>query len=129
RWIEPDLLDVLGEEGIGCVAFSPLSQGLLSDRYLDGVPPGSRATQNRFLKEATLTDELRGRLRALSEVAARRGQTLAQTALAGTLRDPRVTTAVFGASSVAQLEANVKAVERLDLEADELAAIDALAPA
>ena len=124
RWIEPDLLDTLGELGVGCIVFSPLQQGLLTDRYLDGIPEGSRATHGRYFPHGDLTDELRARLRALNEIAASRGQSLAQMALAWTLRDPRVTSTLAGASSVEQLEQNVAALERLDLTDDELAEID-----
>ena len=125
RWIEPDVLDAVGELGIGCIVFSPLAQGLLTDRYLDGIPEGSRASFSRYFPLDRLTDELRDRLRALNEIAAARGQSLAQLALAWTLRDPRVTSTLVGASSVEQLEANVAALDRLDLASDELAAIDA----
>jgi L-glyceraldehyde 3-phosphate reductase len=124
RWIEPELLDVLGEEGTGCIVFSPLAQGMLTDRYLDGIPEGSRATQHSSLSPDLLTDEALAKIRALNEVAARRGQSLAQMALAWTLRDPRVTSTLIGASSVRQLEANVGALDRLDLGPDELAEID-----
>ena len=125
RWIEPDLLDAVGELGIGCIVFSPLAQGLLTDRYLDGIPEGSRASFSRYFPHDRLTDELRDRLRALNEVAAARGQSLAQLSLAWTLRDPRVTSTLVGASSVEQVEANVAALDRLALAPDELAAIDA----
>ncbi len=124
RWIEPDLLDALGEEGIGCITFSPLAQGMLTDRYLNGIPEGSRASRNDSLSPDLLTDEVMAKVRALNEIAASRGQTLAQMALAWTLRDARVTTTLVGASSVAQLEANVAAIDRLGFSADELAAID-----
>ncbi len=125
RWLERDgLLDTLEREGMGCIVFAPLAQGLLTDRYLDGVPEGSRATQGKSLDPAVLTDELVGRLRALDEVAAGRGQSLAQLALAWVLRDPRVTSALIGASSVAQLEANVAALDAGPLGDDELAAIE-----
>jgi L-glyceraldehyde 3-phosphate reductase len=125
RWIEPDLLDAVGKLAIGCIVFSPLAQGLLTDRYLDGIPEGSRASSSRYFPHDRLTDELRDRLRTLNEIAATRGQSLAQLALAWTLRDPRVTSTLVGASSVAQLEANVAALTRLELSTDELAAIDA----
>ena len=115
RWIEPDLLDAVGELGVGCIVFSPLQQGLLTDRYLEGIPEGSRATHGPYFPHERLTDELRGTLRALNEIAAARGQSLAQLALAWTLRDPRVTSTLVGASSVEQLEQNVAALERLDL--------------
>ena len=124
RWIEPDLLDALGELGVGCIVFSPLQQGLLTDKYLDGIPEGSRATHGQYFPHERLTDELRGVLRALNEIAAARGQSLAQIALAWTLRDERVTSTLVGASWVAQLEENVAALEKLDFTADELAEID-----
>jgi L-glyceraldehyde 3-phosphate reductase len=124
RWIEPDLLDALEELGVGCIAFSPLAQGMLTDKYLDGIPEGSRATHGSTLSPDLLTDETLAKIRALDEVARRRGQTLAQLALAWTLRDERVTSALVGASSVGQLEANVAALDRLDLTDEELAEID-----
>src|SRR3954449_11774817 len=103
RWIEDDLLDVLDREGLGSIVFSPLGQGLLTDRYLNGVPEGSRAAQGRFMSRDMLSDENLARVRALNEIAQRRGQTLAQMAIAWVLRDPRVTSALIGASSVRQL--------------------------
>jgi L-glyceraldehyde 3-phosphate reductase len=124
RWIEPDLLDVLGEEGIGCIVFSPLAQGMLTDRYLDGIPAGSRASQNTSLSPDLLTEQTLAKIRALGEIASRRGQKLAQTALAWVLRDPRVTSALVGASSIEQLETNVATIDNLDFSADELAEID-----
>jgi L-glyceraldehyde 3-phosphate reductase len=124
RWIEPELLDVLGELGVGCIAFSPLAQGMLTDKYLDGIPEGSRATRDYALSEELLSEESLAKIGALNEIAARRGQTLAQTALAWTLRDARVTSTLVGASSVAQLEENVAALDRLDFSDDELAEID-----
>ena len=124
RWIEPELFDALGELGVGCICFSPLAQGMLTDRYLDGVPAGSRASLDGTLSRSLLTDEALTKIRALNEIADRRGQTLAQMALAWTLRDERVTSALVGASSVEQLEQNVGALERLDFTADELAEID-----
>jgi L-glyceraldehyde 3-phosphate reductase len=124
RWIEPDLLDVLEQEGVGCIVFSPLAQGMLTDRYLHGIPKGSRASRNATLSPSLLTDETLEKVRALNELAKGRSQTLAQMALAWTLRDPRVTSALAGASSVEQLEANVSALERLDFSDDELAEID-----
>jgi L-glyceraldehyde 3-phosphate reductase len=124
RWIEDGLLDTLGELGIGCIVFSPLAQGMLTDKYLEGIPEGSRATQGSSLSPDLITDETREKLRALNEIAARRGQSLAQLALAWTLRDPRITSTLVGASSVEQLEANVAALDRLDLSEDELAEID-----
>ena len=127
RWIEPELLDALEELGVGCIGFSPLAQGLLTDKYLDGIPEGSRASRPSSLSRARLTDELLGRIRALDEVARTRGQTLAQMAVAWTLRDPRMTSTLVGASSVEQLEENVAALDRLDFAEDELAALDRLA--
>jgi L-glyceraldehyde 3-phosphate reductase len=124
RWIEGGLLDTLGELGIGCIVFSPLAQGMLTDKYVDGIPEGSRATRDATLSPDLITDEVLEKIRALNEIAAARGQTLAQLALAWTLRDPRVTSALIGASSVAQLEANVAALDRLDFPDDELAEID-----
>ncbi len=113
RWIEDDrLLDTLEEVGAGCIAFSPLAQGLLTDRYLDGVPAGSRVATGGAMGREMLTDDRLARVRALNEVAARRGQTLAQLALAWALRDPRMTSLVIGASSVAQLDDNVAALDR-----------------
>jgi L-glyceraldehyde 3-phosphate reductase len=124
RWIEDGLLDVLGALGVGCIVFSPLAQGMLTDRYLDGIPPDSRAAQNGSLSPDLLSDEALARIRALNEIAAGRGETLAQLALAWTLRDERVTSTLIGASSVEQLEANVSALDRLALSDDELAEID-----
>jgi L-glyceraldehyde 3-phosphate reductase len=124
RWIEDGLLDVLGELGVGCIVFSPLAQGMLTDKYLNGVPSDSRAAQNGSFSPDLLSDEALARIRALNEIAQQRGQSLAQLALAWTLRDPRVTSTLIGASSVKQLEANVASLERLDLSVDELAAID-----
>jgi L-glyceraldehyde 3-phosphate reductase len=124
RWIEPELLDALGELGIGCIVFSPLAQGMLTDKYLHGIPEGSRADRPYSLSTRLLSEEALAKIRALNEIAGRRGQTLAQMALTWTLRDPRVTSAVIGASSVAQLEDNVAALENLALSDDELAEID-----
>ena len=124
RWIEDGLLDTLGELGVGCIVFSPLAQGMLTDKYLEGIPEGSRATQGSSLSPDLITDGTREKLRALNELAGRRGQSLAQLALAWTLRDPRITSTLVGASSVEQLEANVAALDRLDLSEDELAEID-----
>jgi L-glyceraldehyde 3-phosphate reductase len=124
RWIEPELLNVLDEEGVGCIVFSPLAQGVLTDRYLHGIPEGSRASRDGSLAADTLTDDMLAKVRGLNEIASRRGQSLAQMALAWTLRDPRVTSAVIGASSVEQLETNLGALERLDFTDDELAEID-----
>ncbi|BCB77145.1 L-glyceraldehyde 3-phosphate reductase [Phytohabitans flavus] len=125
RWIERDgLLGTLEEAGAGCIAFSPLAQGLLTDRYLAGVPVDSRIGTGGFLKESALTEETMGKVRALGEIAARRGQSLAQLALAWALRDPRMTSLIIGASSVAQLEANVAALDNLAFTDDELAEIE-----
>jgi L-glyceraldehyde 3-phosphate reductase len=124
RWIEHELLDVLGEEGIGCIVFSPLAQGMLTDKYLDGIPEGSRATRGYALSEDLLTEESLAKIRALNGIAQGRGQTLAQMALAWTLRDPRVTSTLIGASSVEQLEENVAALDRLDFSEGELTEIN-----
>jgi L-glyceraldehyde 3-phosphate reductase len=124
RWIEEQLLDVLAREGIGCIVFSPLGQGLLTDRYLDGIPSDSRVRRGLHFSENLITPENLERVRALNEVARSRGQTLAQLAIAWALRDERVTSALLGASSVEQLEQNVAALERLDLDPGELAEID-----
>jgi L-glyceraldehyde 3-phosphate reductase len=124
RWIEEGLLDVLAEEGIGCIAFSPLAQGLLTSRYLDGIPDDSRAAQGKSLSTDMLNEQNVNHIRALNDIARQRGQSLAQMAIAWVLRDSRVTSALIGASSVAQLEDNVAALGRLDFADDELAAID-----
>ncbi|GAB3968326.1 L-glyceraldehyde 3-phosphate reductase [Actinoallomurus acanthiterrae] len=124
RWIEGGLLDTLGQEGVGCIAFSPLAQGMLTDKYLNGIPEGSRAGQGKSLSPDLLTDEAISHIRALNEMAEKRGQSLAQMALAWTLRDQRVTSALIGASSVAQLEDSLGALRRLDFSDDELATID-----
>jgi L-glyceraldehyde 3-phosphate reductase len=124
RWIEPELLDVLAAEGVGCIVFSPLAQGMLTDKYLHGIPEGSRASRTATLSPDLITDETIEKIRALNEIASARGQTLAQMALAWALRDQRVTSALAGASSVKQLEANVAALERMDFTDDELAEID-----
>ena len=127
RWIEPDLLDALADLGAGCIAFSPLAQGLLSDRYLGGVPAGSRASRSGSFSKELLTDQTLAKVRGLDQVARGRGQTLAQMAIAWTLRDPRVTSALIGASSVEQLEQNVGAIDNLDFSAQELSEVDRLA--
>jgi L-glyceraldehyde 3-phosphate reductase len=124
RWIEPELLDVLGELGMGCIVFSPLAQGMLTTKYLDGIPPGSRASRESSLSPRLLTEQTLAKIRALNDVAAGRGQSLAQMALAWTLRDPRVTSTLIGASSVEQLEENVRVLERLDFDDAELTEID-----
>jgi L-glyceraldehyde 3-phosphate reductase len=125
RWIEEDgLLDVLEDEGAGCIVFSPLAQGLLTDRYLDGIPRGSRASKPGTIDQDQLGEATLAKVRTLNELAGRRGQSLAQLAIAWTLRDQRVTSALLGASSVAQLEANVAALDNLELGDEELAEID-----
>jgi L-glyceraldehyde 3-phosphate reductase len=124
RWIEGELLDGLEREGVGAIVFSPLAQGLLTDKYLDGIPDDSRMRRGNYFSEAFLSDENLARVRALGEIAARRGQSLAQLAIVWALRNPRVTSALLGASSVAQLEQNVAALERRDLARDELEEID-----
>ncbi len=124
RWIEDRLLDVLGTEGVGCIAFSVLAQGLLSDRYLNGIPDGSRASAAGSLSRDMLSDDNLARIRALNDIAGARGQSLAQMAIAWALRDSRVTSVLIGASSVAQLEQNVAALDHLEFTADELATID-----
>ena len=125
RWVEPDLLDVLGEDGVGCIAFSPLAQGLLTNKYLNGVPDDSRVRRGNYLPiERALAPETLERVRMLNKIAVRRGQTLAQLALVWVLRDPRVTSALVGVSSVEQLEDNVAALQNLKLEPDELADIE-----
>ena len=124
RWIEEDLLDVLQEVGAGCITFSPLAQGVLTDRYLEGIPAGSRASRTGTLTSDMLREETLVRVRALRQVAARRGQSLAQMALAWTLRDPRVTSTLVGASSVDQLTENLAALRNLEFATAELAEID-----
>jgi L-glyceraldehyde 3-phosphate reductase len=124
RWIEDELLDVLDQEGVGAIVFSPLAQGLLTDRYLAGVPEDSRVSSGNYFSNELLSEENLARVRALNEIAERRGQTLAQLAIAWALRDERVTSALLGASSVGQLEQNVSALERLDFSTEELAEID-----
>ena len=123
RWIESELLDVLEREGVGCITFTALAQGLLTNRYLNGVPADSRAAQGKSLAQVSIEANL-GKIKALNEIAAGRGQTLAQLALAWVLRDARVTSTLIGASSVQQLEDNVAALQRLDFTAAELAEID-----
>jgi L-glyceraldehyde 3-phosphate reductase len=124
RWIERGLLDTLEDEGVGCITFSPLAQGLLTDKYLHGIPEGSRASQEGSLSRSMLTDETLDRVRGLDAIAKGRGQTLAQLALAWTLRDARVTSTLVGASSVEQLENNVAALDRREIGPDELAEIE-----
>ena len=125
RWIEEDLLDVLGREGAGAIVFSPLAQGMLTDKYLGGdIPHGTRAAEGRFLTGDMLDEQTLAHVRALNDLAQRRGQTLAQMAIAWTLRDPRVTSALIGARTVAQLEDSLGALRGLEFTDDELAEID-----
>ncbi|TKK89447.1 L-glyceraldehyde 3-phosphate reductase [Herbidospora galbida] len=124
RWIEGGLLDTLGDLGVGCIAFSPLAQGMLTDRYLNGVPEGSRASQGKSLSPDLLTEETLRHIRTLNELAKSRGQTLAQLALAWAQRDARVTSVLIGASSVRQLDDSLDSVKNLGFSADELDAID-----
>jgi L-glyceraldehyde 3-phosphate reductase len=124
RWIEDDVLGVLEQEGVGCIVFSPLAQGLLSDRYLNGVPEGSRADKGVFFDRDWLSDENLGHVRALNEIAQRRGQSLAQMAVAWVLRDERVTSALVGASSVKQLDDNLDSLNNLEFSDEELSEID-----
>ncbi len=127
RWIEGGLLDTLEEVGSGCIAFSPLAQGMLTSKYLDGVPEGSRMARDSSLSPELLNEQNLANIRALNDLAVRRGQSLAQLALAWCLRDPRVTSVLIGASSVAQLEDNVAALDNLQFSDDELGAIDKFA--
>ena len=124
RWVEDGLLDVLEDEGVGLIAFSPLAQGLLTSRYLDGIPADSRATQGKSFDQGMLSEANLAKVRSLAEIAARRGQTLAQMAVAWLLREPRVTSVLVGASSVAQLEENLAAIDGLGFDDDELDEID-----
>ncbi len=124
RWIEESLLDTLGELGVGCIAFSPLAQGMLTDRYLKGIPADSRAAQHKSLDPELLSDDALKHIRALNRLAGRRGQSLAQLALAWALRDDRMTSLVIGASSVAQLENNIAALDNLSFTDAELKSID-----
>jgi L-glyceraldehyde 3-phosphate reductase len=125
RWVEEDLLDVLEREGVGCIAFSPLAQGMLTDKYLGGnVPAGSRAAEGRFLTTDMLTPDALAHIEALNGMAKDRGQSLAQMAIAWTLRDERVTSALIGASSVQQLDENLAALDNLEFTDEELATID-----
>jgi L-glyceraldehyde 3-phosphate reductase len=124
RWIEDRLLDVLDEEGVGCIAFSPLAQGLLTDRYLNGVPEGSRASKGTSLERSMLSEKNLSHVRALNAIAQERGQKLSQLALAWALRDPRVTSVLIGASNVRQLDENLDALNTPSFSAEELARID-----
>ena len=124
RWIEPELLDTLGDLGVGCIVFSPLAQGMLTDKYLNGIPKSSRMAENSSLSPDLLTDEALVKITALNAIAQRRGQSLAQMALAWAVRDPRVTSALIGASSVQQLEDSLGALDKLEFTPDELEEID-----
>ncbi len=124
RWIEDGLLDTLGDLGVGCIGFSPLAQGMLTERYVDGIPEDSRAARDASLNPDWLTDSYLASIRALREIAAARGQTVAQLAVAWTLRDPRITSTLIGASSVEQLHDTLGAVRNTEFSAEELAAID-----
>jgi L-glyceraldehyde 3-phosphate reductase len=124
RWVEEDLLDVLGDEGVGCIAFSPLAQGMLTDKYLKGVPAGSRASQGKSLSPKLLSDQNLKHIRALNRMAKARGQSLAQMALAWILRDQRVTSVLIGASSVGQLENSLGCLDNLAFSDEELEKID-----
>jgi L-glyceraldehyde 3-phosphate reductase len=124
RWVEGGLLDLLGEEGVGCIAFSPLAQGLLTNKYLNGIPDDSRVRRSDSFNEGIVNPQNLEHVRALNKIAESRGQSLAQLALAWVLRDDRVTSALIGASSVAQLEQNLATLDRLDLDSDELEQID-----
>jgi L-glyceraldehyde 3-phosphate reductase len=124
RWIEGGLLDVLEDEGVGCIAFSPLAQGLLTTKYLGGIPEGSRASRNGSLSRDQITEQTLTHIRALNEIAAARGQSLAQLAVSWVLRDPRVTSALIGARNVAQLEENLAAADKTTFTTGELEAID-----
>ena len=125
RWTESDgLLDTLEQVGAGCIAYSPLAQGLLTDRYLGGIPADSRVRTSVFLNESDLSEEKMATIRGLGAIAERRGQSLAQLALAWALRDPRMTSLIIGASSVEQLETNIAALDNLDFTAEELAEIE-----
>jgi L-glyceraldehyde 3-phosphate reductase len=124
RWIEEDLLDVLGQEGIGTIVFSPLAQGMLTDKYLDGIPADSRAAEGRFLTSDMLDEQTLTHVRALNDLARSRGQSLAQMAIAWALRDPRVTSALVGARNVRQLDDTLGALDRLEFSDEELDAID-----
>ena len=126
RWVEDGLLDVLRENGVGCIPFSPLAQGLLTDRYLKGIPEGSRASKNGFLKAEHITEGRLNQIRQLNDIAQKRGQSLAQMALAWLLKDERVTTVLIGASSVEQLDNNINSLDNLQFSKDELSAIETI---
>src|SRR5439155_1798046 len=124
-WVEDGLLDILEEYGVGCIPFSPLAQGLLSDRYLNGIPQDSRAAKSHgFLQLHEVTEEILSKITKLNDLAKHRNQTLAQMALAWLLKDKRITSVLIGASSVQQLDNNLDALNNLNFSADELAAIE-----
>jgi L-glyceraldehyde 3-phosphate reductase len=124
RWIEPELLSTLGELGVGCICFSPLAQGMLTSKYLNGIPEGSRASENSSLSPSLINEQSLAKISALNEIAQRRGQTLAQMALAWTLRDDRMTSTLIGVSSIEQLDDSLGALDNLAFSADDLAEID-----
>lgn len=126
RWVEADLLGLLEEEGVGCIPFSPLAQGLLTDKYLKGIPEGSRATRNVFLKEKDITEEKIGKIKRLNELAAERGQTLAQMALAWILKDSRISSVLIGASRPEQVAGSVECLKKISFAQDELEAIETI---
>jgi L-glyceraldehyde 3-phosphate reductase len=127
RWVEKGLLDVLGQEGVGCIPFSPLAQGLLSDRYLHGIPEDSRAGRSTgFLRPREITPDILGKVKQLNELALKRGQSLAQMALAWLLKDPRITSVLIGASSVGQLDNNIDALQAAPFAAAELQRIESI---
>jgi L-glyceraldehyde 3-phosphate reductase len=126
RWVEDGLLDVLEDNGVGCIAFSPLAQGMLTNKYLKGIPEGSRASKGQFLKPEMLTEEKLSKISNLNQIAESRGQSLAQMALAWVLRDKRVTSVLIGASSTEQLDDNLKTLKNLDFSKEELKKIDAI---
>ncbi len=126
RWVEGDLLDVLTQYGVGCIPFSPLAQGLLTNKYLHGIPEGSRATKGVFLKPAQITDEMLITINQLNQLALKRGQSLAQMALAWLLKDDRITSVLIGASKPEQLLDSIKCLDNLEFSAEELADIETI---
>jgi len=124
RWIEPELVDTLGQLGVGCICFSPLAQGMLTSKYLNGIPENSRAAENSSLSPDLINEQSLAKIRALDEIAQRRGQTLAQMALAWTLRDERMTSTLIGVSSIEQLDDSLGALDNLSFSAEELTEID-----
>lgn len=126
RWVEGGLLDVLEEKGVGCIPFSPLAQGLLTDRYLHGIPADSRAALGHFLKAENITEQRLSQITRLNDIATARGQKLAHMALAWILKDQRITSVLIGASKVSQLQDSLKCLEHTQFSAEELAKIDAI---